>query len=161
MEKTLDLTKILKDAPIGTKLYSPIFGEVTFIGINLEHVHSIEVTDEYNECRTFDKEGKYFIRHCNAECVIFPSKDNRNWRTFNTKPKFDINTLKPFDKILGKDHITSKWRCDFFSHIINDNSYKFVCAARNYNKCIPYNDDTKHLVGTTEMPPEKYINWEE
>lgn len=36
-----------------------------------------------------------------GECVLFPSKENRNWSTYN--PKFNINTLEPFDKVLVRD----------------------------------------------------------
>ena len=30
-----------------------------------------------------------------------------------------------------------------------------------YTYCIPYNDDTKHLVGTTEEAPEYYRYWKD
>lgn len=35
--------------------------------------------------------------------------------------------------------------------------YPFICLTCNYSQCIPYNDETKHLIGTTEMPPKEYI----
>lgn len=75
------------------------------------------------------------------------------------EPKFNISTFQPFDKVLCRIG-NQKWICDFFGHIEND-YYKFVCIGDCYTKCIPYNEETKHLVGTTKMPPEKYINWEE
>ena len=39
--------------------------------------------------------------------------------------------------------------------------YKYVTENSAYWKCIPYNDDTKHLVGTTDEAPEYYKYWEE
>ena len=47
--------------------------------------------------------------------------------------------------------------------VINDNDelFPFRCLDYGYKQCVPYNDETKHLIGTTEMPPMKYITWEE
>lgn len=39
MNENIDLTKILKDCPKGTKFYSPLFGEITFLGI-IDYVNS-------------------------------------------------------------------------------------------------------------------------
>ena len=39
--------------------------------------------------------------------------------------------------------------------------YKYCCIS-SYNKyCIPYNDDTKHILNTTNLPPEYYRYWED
>ena len=158
MEEKLDLTQILKNAPAGTKLYSPIFGELMLMGINMCSRHAIETKDSHDTYRTFDKEGKYFTTYDNAECVLFPSKDNRYWSTFNIIPKFDINTLQPFDKVLCRYNNRNNWVCDFYEYY-DKNSKEFCCIVEIYNQCVPYNDETKHLLCTTEMPPEKYINW--
>ena len=76
------------------------------------------------------------------------------------KPKFDPKTLQPFDKVLVRDYNTEKWRCDLFSHRTESDVYKYVSIRYVYKQCIPYNDDTKHLVGTTEEAPEYYRCWE-
>ena len=77
--------------------------------------------------------------------------------------KFDPKTLQPFDKVLVRDKDLVRWRCTFYSHLIEDNEtvYKYVTAYNIYRYCIPYNDDTKHLVGTTEEAPEFYRYWED
>lgn len=163
MNENLNLVEILKDCPIYTKLYSTIHGEVEFITIRLDEDYPIKYrvdNKNYKHVSSVSLDGKYYNDY-KGECTIFPAKNQRDWSKFNIKPKFDINTLQPFDKILGRDHYTAQWRCDFFSHIINNNIYKFISTSNSYIQCIPYNDETKHLVGTTEMPPEKYINWEE
>ena len=68
--------------------------------------------------------------------------------------KFDPKTLKPFDKIIFKGH--GMWFCGLFSHIHNS----YACIGETYHKCvIPYNDDTKHLVGTRDEAPEFYKYW--
>lgn len=76
--------------------------------------------------------------------------------------KFDPKTLQPFDKVLVS--YSDEWFCDFFSHY-DDAVVKFNCICTGgcpYDCCIPYNDDTKHLIGKTiEEAPEFYRYWEE
>lgn len=65
--------------------------------------------------------------------------------------------MKPFDEVLIRDGYQEKWRPDFFSHITNDISYCYATIIGDYYACcIPYNDDTKHLVDTKEEAPEYY-----
>nr|CDL66464.1 unnamed protein product [uncultured bacterium] len=76
--------------------------------------------------------------------------------------KFDPNTLKPYDKVLVRDGDFQYWRCDIFSHIEMEHSlFPYTTIGGIYSHCIPYNDDTKHLVGTTDEAPEYYRYWEE
>ena len=75
--------------------------------------------------------------------------------------KFDINTLQPFDKVLVRNLNNDYWRPDIFSMWNPDNGICCFIGRRLYIQVIPYNDETKHLVGTTEIPPKKYITWEE
>ena len=76
--------------------------------------------------------------------------------------KFDPKTLKPFDKVLVRNNNNGKWKCAIFSHIKDYNSGRqYDCCYMIYRYCIPYNDDTKHLVGTTTEEPEYYKYWEE
>lgn len=78
-----------------------------------------------------------------------------------TKEKFNPKTLKPFDKVVVSNE-DSKWKCGLFSHIIDSASkYKYSCIGSAYVYCIPYNKDTKHLVGTTKEAPEYYRYWED
>lgn len=164
MNENLNLVEILKDCPEGTKLYSTIFGEVEFEG-----VHSGSRTVEYitRTGRRFDvtREGKMFEDY-DGECTLFPSKDQRDWSKFTAswykKDKFDPKTLKPFDKVLVRDNYKEEWSCNFFSHISNDGDYPpYITLNIGYIFCIPYNEDTKHLVGTKEEAPEYYRYWED
>ena len=52
------------------------------------------------------------------------------------------------------------WFCTIFSHI-GVGEYPYNTASGNYGWCIPYNDETKHLVGTTDEAPEFYKYWED
>ena len=84
--KKLDLTQILKDAPKGTKLWSPLFGDVTLHEITFDVTNyrvKIDTTDEY--C-SFTSEGHYFSGYPGAECLLFPSKSQRDWDKFDKRP---------------------------------------------------------------------------
>ena len=167
MNEKIDLTKILKDCPQGTKLYSTVFGDVEFDRIDTILSHPIvvrigRIEDDHTE--TFAADGRLYSYH-NGECVLFPSKEERDWSKFkpeqSKKPKFDPRTLQPFDRVLVRDS-GQHWCCDLFSHIVKkEPTYPYLCVGSAFEYCIPYNDDTKHLVGTTEEAPEFYRYWED
>ena len=167
MNKNIDLTKILKDCPNRFKLYTPLMGEVVFIKVSkctlplpVMTLHSSGIY------LSFTKEGYYFnFNNKDAECILFPSKDQRDWSKFTApwykKEKFDPKTLKPFDKVLAKNSSCDRWTTEFFSHYDETFAFPYRCLGNPYKYCIPYNDDTKHLVGTTDEAPEYYRYWEE
>lgn len=322
MNEKVDLTKILKDCPEGFKLYSPLFGEVVFEGISDSEVFPITTTNSRNIPCAFTKEGLYNDAYTDAECLLFPSKDQRDWYKFtapwykkpepkfkvgdwlcanelndyanlikivkivdvfgkkrykisidydsdldltefdfidkhyhlwtiqdakdgdvlvhssfmfddfifiynNTsilqaycyysnernrfiiedsghhcpwnmqevtpatkeqrdllfrkikeagykwnaetktleklvEPKFDPKTLQPFDRVLVKDGYSQCWRCNLFSHTETEYPmFPYTTHVGHFYYCIPYNEDTKHLVGTTEEVPEYYKYWED
>ena len=82
-------------------------------------------------------------------------------KELNKKKKFDPKTLKPFDKVLVRDNETCIWKADFYSHKIENRTHPFKCVNLVYKYCIPYNDETKHLVGTKDEAPEYYRYWED
>ena len=161
MNENLNLVEILKDCPEGTKLYSTVFGEVEFESIN-DIIGPIIVTTKTGNAECFTADGKMYTYY-NGECLLFPSKDQRDWSKFKpSKPKFNPNTLQPFDKVLVRDINSEKWRIQLFSHIIKDCfPYEYHCIGSCYNFCIPNNDDTKHLVGKNDDAPEFYRYWED
>ena len=71
----MNISEILKYFPKGTKLYSPIWGEVEFIEVASSNNIVIKSPDG-NEV-LFYCSGAY---HRNGECVLFPSKDQRDWK---------------------------------------------------------------------------------
>lgn len=68
--------------------------------------------------------------------------------------KFDINTLKPFDKVLIRDTDTQEWSASLFSHCDELKFHKYICInGCGYAQCIPY-EVNKELLGTTNNPKE-------
>ena len=163
MNENIDLTKILKNCPKGTKFYSTIFGEVEFLGFYEDEGYAITIKRNFDIAH-ITKDGRY-LSGFNGECTLFPSKDQRDWSKFTApwykKEKFDPKTLKGFDKVLGWNPGTCKWECNLFSNINDYAEFNFKCFGISYKYCIPYNDDTKHLVGTKEEAPEYYKYWED
>ena len=163
----MDLTKILQNAPKGFKLYSTIYGDIEFDHIEKYSVYPIILRTHNNLYQNVTKHGKDIIEYADkAECTLFPSKDQRDWSKFTApwykQEKFDPTTLRPFDKVLVRDDHREEWHCDIFSHI--DNNVKccpYFTTSTRYKCCIPYNEDTKHLVGTTEEAPDFYKYWED
>ena len=101
MNENLNLVEILRNCPKGTKLYSPIYEEVEFEGIEENNgfpiikVRKKSFNSEY--IVTFTSSGVWNEYYSN-ECTIFPSKDQRDWSKFkNNNHKFEPKT---FDEVL-------------------------------------------------------------
>lgn len=76
--------------------------------------------------------------------------------------KFDINTLKPFDRVLTRDNDSQKWGAELFSFYDNEfEDYHFQLVGMvSARYCIPY-EGNEHLLGTTDDCDEFYKTWEE
>ena len=86
--ETLNLIEKLKECPKGTPLYSPLFGEVEFDCVCENGVLDTRIyvavtgKDGHRFYDDFAADGRYY-RYDNAECLLFPSKENRDWSKFN------------------------------------------------------------------------------
>ena len=99
---------------------------------------------------TYRLNGQY-VGGYDSKCDLFMVEEEH----------YDISNFKPFDKVLVRDKDDGYWRAAIYSHFSKDQDpkYPFSTAYRLHKQCIPYNEETAHLVGTTDMPPKKYINW--
>ena len=165
MNEKLNLVEILKDCPKGFKLYSTAFGDVYFCGISNNEEYPIGIAVAGNsDYRTLTCDGKLW-RDYGGECILFPSKEQRDWSKFTApwykKYRFDPKSLKPFDKVLVRDRMKDTWNIGLFSHIDDDSVLSYVTTVSSYIYCIPYNDATKQLLRTKEEAPEYYRYWED
>lgn len=79
----IDIVNKLKHCKKGTKLYSPIFGEVEFDGIENNAIYvNTTVNDDEKVRMPFESNGQFYSCYPNGECLLFPSKDNRDWNSF-------------------------------------------------------------------------------
>lgn len=231
MENKINIAEILHDMPKGTKLYSPIFGEIKFN----EYRENITILSTSNDGRdtlnTFTKSGNYYSGYSQSECLLFPSSKMRDWTKFfkrgdvvyskegkicvifegwsnddytefNTtinfyvddasygkeevcytdcfvkasdeeravfianaekhyNGKYNPDTLqiepvkvkcpfKPFDKVLVRTTKDYVWYASYFSHYTGNEDCPYACIDCSYRYCIPFNDQTAHLLGTTD-----------
>ena len=164
----LNLCEILKYCPQGETFWSPLFGYVKLHKINHE-AKKVVVISNIKMPWDINNDGTMLIYGVvSSEIMLFPSKEQRDWTKVKyekKKEKFDPKTLKPFDKVLSR-YDGGCWSANLFSHIEEENNKyhgtcSFVCNGSLVKFCIPYNDDTKHLVGTTDEAPGFYRYWEE
>jgi len=65
------------------------------------------------------------------------------------KPKW---TPKPFERVIARSNSVRIWSNDLFSYMsksLNDNPL-YICIGSNYTECLPYNEETAKLIGTTD-----------
>lgn len=230
MENKINIAEILKDCPKGMELYSPIYGKVELLKVDSNSEYSIKTVTSIDRPGSFTPYGRLYENYPSAECLLFPSREMRDWTKFfkrgdvvikngggmaavfdgwandaytefnttvnlycdnNTgeeevcttllfrkateeeckqfiekvewalKGKYNPETLqvepvkpkcpfKPFDKVLVRNHEDLVWFANFFSHYKNNNGYHYCCIDNSYRYCIPYNEHTAHLLGTTD-----------
>lgn len=235
MEKEINIAKILMDKPKGTKLYSPMCGEC-----HLDYIdNSMIILEELGEDNAnsnplcFYADGTYMYH---GECLLFPSKEMRNWHKFAWKKgdvlvsdngmsevmfekfkdntytsfigkhciyllpnddnyhyeeedtyktemfsietkdatqcyintieerlggKLNLETLeiedikpkwtpKPFERVITRVDDDSVWVANIFSHMNSYGEYVTIGCEGGYTYCLPYNEETAHLIGTTD-----------
>lgn len=169
MNEKINLYEVLKDCPKGTKFYSTVFGEETyFLGIDpyQGNPRPIIIHGKYGEGMAFQltRFGHPYADSC-GECCLWPSKEVRTWVGWKCpkpkNPKFDPKTLKPFDKVLTREFHGDIWYCGIFSHIFQEKKNCMTIDHIVHEYCIPYNEETKHLVGTSDEAPKFYRYWED
>ena len=165
MDTKLDLVEILKNCPSGMKLYSPYCGEVELDSVSKGCANYPIVVRHNGSLISFTRDGRLYTEFLDGECALFPAKDQRDWSKFErfwNKPKikrFDPKALKIFDNVLVRDSYGDTWKWRLFSHIVKHEKFPCMCVGHAFVYCIPCNDETKHLLGTCDMPDEKYIWW--
>lgn len=87
MEDKLNLVEILKGHE-GETFYSPLFGNVTLVDVDIEYKHPIRVETCEESLEIFFANGLYFY-YKESECMLFPSKEQRDWNKWieEQKPK--------------------------------------------------------------------------
>lgn len=114
METKLNIAEILKDKPKGTKLYSPLFGNVYFSDIN----NSTTYVLHHTSMASFYSDAT-FIKFEEAEPLLFPSKEMRDWSKFAWKKgdvlvgEKDYKSHIIFDKFNDDTYTTFTGKCYF------------------------------------------------
>ena len=81
------------------------------------------------------------------------AKENKVWNA-EKKQVVDLKIkwmdLKPFDKVITRNAYDDIWTANIFSHMNSCGEYVTIGCASGYHYCLPYNDETAHLLGTTD-----------
>ena len=135
METKINIAKILKDKPSGTKLYADAFGELKFVKV--DEVDTIYTKNKTSTLYCFYNNGKYDKY---GEPILVPSKEMRNWSKFAWK-KGDVLVSNDY----GTEVIFDKWYDDTYTnfyckHYLNSedkNNIKyndaFLCTTGRYS----------------------------
>lgn len=145
----MNIAKILRGCPSGTRLYSPIYGELSLVGVNLGFSYPIycRVVNSGNTM-SFAKDGR--CNKTDAEPTLFPSKTQRDWSKFVFTDKKTKYQFKPYDRVLVRTYDSDRWKSDLFSYADIENRM-YVCVGLSWRQCIPY-DGNENLLGTTNKP---------
>lgn len=133
MNDNLNLVEILKDVPEGTKLWSPICGECELVKVAEKWQYPIKCKKSGEVTFwNFRSNGKY-ENYDDAECVLFPSKENRGWSAFKVPKKH--KELEPYQKVLVGLPFNNQyiWRRDIYLNY--DEATKMHCTF--YESMIP------------------------
>lgn len=162
MEKEINIAAILKDKPVGTKLWSPIFGNCVFSRLSGSGIRVFPIHNGFTstEEKSFFVTGKYTLA---GEVCLFPSKQMRDWHKFAWK-KGDVLVNSRGLKILfdrwADDNYTS-----FYAKTINLVEYDFLdtnlhtlaseTEAKSFIKCIEKKFGGKLNLETLEIEQSK------
>ena len=97
--------------------------------------------------------GNYRIQNFRGSSYVI---NEHNLHEYLRVSKWNPKWFKPFDKVLVRDSQYDSWVATLFSHIGNNEIYPYIASCTKFKYCIPYNVETKHLVGTTLEEPEFY-----
>ena len=150
MEEKINIAEILKDKSKGIRLYSPIFGECSFSFVR-EDTNDICVKKHNGEKALFDSKGLYNIL---GECLLFPSKEMRDWSKFLWK-KGDILVSNDNDRHIifegfSKDDYTT-FEGKYWINVSKKRYVSYLYMQKTQNYHIEYDKDaTQTYINTIE-----------
>ena len=144
MKNKINIAEILRDMPKGTKLYSPIFGDMEFERIrtkggNREYPIVVTVGSKGVGDETFTENGLYRSECVNAEATLFPSRSMQDWTKFFKRG--DVLYIKEANYITGYA-IFESWKNDDYTEFNTSIFYsdksgfaeRKVCTTKLYTK---------------------------
>lgn len=117
--------------------------------VSLNEMFGLLFADEVKSSEEYrfatEEEKKQLFSALEKECKAW---DAEKKQIINLTPKVE---MKPFDKVLVRDAVDEVWNIDLFGCIRNEfPKFLYSCMHGVWKFCIPYNENTKHLLGTTD-----------
>ena len=159
MNENVNLCEILKGCPINTGFYSPMIGNCKLSSVNS---FEVVVSNQKGVLHINPNATATLNGYKTVELMLFPSQTQRDWSKWKCpKPKFDPKTLKPFDRVLVRGQV-GLWSPVLFTYLCDVPPRKELMMDNLVAQyVIPYNEETKHLVGTKKEAPVFYRYWED
>ena len=134
MEIRINIAEILRNKPHGVNLYSSIFGDCTYCYVR-EDTNDICVKRPYNVMSFFNFEGLY---NTDGECLLFPSKEMRNWSKFAWKKgdalSCGVDNLCIFEKWANKEY--TEFYAKFVTPNYSGNTFKTEKWSKETNEAV-------------------------
>lgn len=130
--ENINLCEYLKDMPKGIILYSVIHGKVLLSDVVKEGDYPIEISNEYLSLSYFTKDGKY-VKGLNGECILFPSKEMRDWTKFFKHGDViaNDNAIAMFDSWVDSAYT------EFYAKYLNEDAHIYkdeLCNTQDFSK---------------------------
>lgn len=114
--------------------------------------HELDISGEYKIFKENIMEIRLATEEEKKQFFSALEKRGKAWdaekkQIVDLKPKCEF---KPFDKVLGRNEKDDVWEAELFSHYKEESQYPFRCIGFSRKYCIPYNEETAHLLGTTD-----------
>lgn len=117
MCKVMSIAEKLKNASKGTRLWCTILGEVELVGVDWNRAdYPIKVVrPDRGMDEILTKDGRLYSSAPEADCILFPSKDNRDWSTF------DITPVDTPCMVRNGTGMNSRWELRYYA--MNDRTF--------------------------------------
>lgn len=148
----MEIVEILSGCPKGTPLYSTAYGVVVLENISpLPELYPVKVRLMGEvQVVTFTADGKVCL---DGECVLFPSRHNRDWSTFKVQHRtYEFKTYDTVVARLNQKGVNGTWFPSFFAYCNHSELYPYflIGSPSSASECLPYNEQTAKLIGTTD-----------
>lgn len=132
METKINIAKILKNKPEGTKLWTDMFGSVTLYVVT-DACDAFQVK-HHNKEPWFDKDGKLYKE---GVLCIYPSKSMRDWEKFTWK-KNDVLVNSSgfkifFDRWANDDYTRFFGKVNLLENSFSYETEKYTLASKDEN----------------------------
>lgn len=142
MENKINIAKILKDFPKGTKLYSPIYDKVELLGVNIYSVYSIMTATSIDRTGIFTSDGRLYEKYPTAECLLFPSREMRDWTKFFKRG----DVVRSIDD--GSQAVFKGWESDDYT--------SFYASIVHHAEVDEWDEDIVFAVESFYKEPEEF-----
>jgi hypothetical protein len=166
MEQKLNIAEILKNKPRGTKLYSMIHGKCSFEAVTDEIFKINFCTSKFGltqsgEC-TLIKFGNMYD---GGECIIFPSKEMRDWKKFSWKKGDVLISNDGYIEVIFDKWYDDTYTSFYCKHYLNSEDKnkivyyeEFLCTTERY--AIENKDKAQIYIGIIEERLGGKLNYE-